>query len=68
MVSRFFLAVALTLAVGSGAMAAGSPSPSRPQPSNYEVAVKAVQAGDYARALWLLQRVVKAEPRWASST
>lgn len=73
MVSRFFLAVASILAVASGAMAAGPPSPSRPpepsrpRPSNYEMAVRAVQAGDYARALSVLQRVVKSESRDADA-
>lgn len=70
MVSRTFLAVVLTLAVTSAAMAAGSPSTSRPParpPSPYDQGVKAVQAGDYTRALTLLKKVVEAEPRNADA-
>ena len=68
MLSNLFLAVGLTLALVSPAMAAGSSSTSRPsappraQPSDYDLGVKAVQAGDYQRALALLQKVVQAEP------
>lgn len=64
---------ALTLALASGALGAGSPSPSRPpapaQPraSNYELAVNAIKARDYPRALGLLQKVVRAEPRNADA-
>jgi len=67
------LAIALILALVSPAMAAGSSSTSRPsappraQPSDYDLGVKAVQAGDYQRALVLLQKVVQAEPRNADA-
>jgi tetratricopeptide (TPR) repeat protein len=69
MTSKLCLAIALTLALVSHAMAAGSSSTSRPsaQPSDYELGVKAVQAGDYQRALALLQKVVQAEPRNADA-
>ena len=67
------LALALTLSFASPAMAAGSSSTSRPsappraQASDYDLGVKAVQAGDYRRALVLLQKVVQAEPRNADA-
>lgn len=73
MTSKFLFAIALTLAAGSPAMAAGSSSTSRPsappaaQPSDYELGVKAVKAGDFQRALALLQKVVQGEPRNADA-
>ncbi len=73
MVSKPLLAVVLTLALVPPAMAAGSSSTSRPpalpraQPSDYDLGVKAVQAGDYQRALALLQKVVQADPRNADA-
>lgn len=73
MVWRSLLAIVLTLSVASTAMAAGSPSTSRPparpqpQPSSYDLGVKAVEASDYARALTLLQKVVQADPRNADA-
>jgi len=62
----------LVLGVASAVLAAGSPSPSRPpaprvQPTDYELGVKAVQAGDYGRALTLLQKVVQGDPRHADA-
>jgi tetratricopeptide (TPR) repeat protein len=54
-------------------MAAGSSSSSRPpaasraQPTPYELGVKAVKAGDYARALTHLQKVVQTDPRNADA-
>lgn len=67
-----WLTAGFVLALASTALAAGSPSPSRPpapqvQPTEYELGVKAVQAGDYARALTLLQKVVQAQPRHADA-
>lgn len=65
--------VILTLALSPTAMAAGSSSTSRPtivpraQPSDYDLGVKAVKAGDYQRALTLLQKVVQNEPRNADA-
>jgi len=73
MLSKSLLIVTLSLAIVSPAMAAGSSSMSRPsttarsQPTDYELGVKAVQAGDYQRALVLLQKVVQAEPRNADA-
>ena len=73
MISQLLSAIALTLALVSPAMAAGSSSTSRPsappraEPSDYDVGVKAVKAGDYQRALALLQKVVQAEPRNADA-
>jgi Tfp pilus assembly protein PilF len=69
MMSKLFFAIALTLTLVPPAMAAGSSSTSRPrtQPTDYEVGLKAVQAGDYQRALVLLQKVVQAEPRNADA-
>lgn len=66
-------AIALTPALVSPAIAAGSSSTSRPsappraQAGDYDLGVKAVQAGDYQRALTLLQKVVQAEPRNADA-
>lgn len=66
---RFLLAVILIMGVSSAATAAGSRSTSQPparpqsQPSNYEMGVKAVQGGDYARAATLLEKAVEADPR-----
>jgi tetratricopeptide (TPR) repeat protein len=69
------VAVGIVLAFGtvSTTMADMTPSaprratPSQPQPSNYELGEKSVQAGDYGRALPLFQKVVKAEPRNADA-
>lgn len=65
--------LALILVSAPTVMAAGSSSTSRPpasfpaQPAPYDLGVKAVQAGDYARALTLLQKVVQTEPRNADA-
>ena len=64
------VAVVLTLGLISTAMAAGSTSSSsRPtaKPSTYQQGVSAVKAGDYGRALGLLQKVVRAKPRNADA-
>ena len=70
MVGKALVIVTLAFGVASQAMAAGSPSPSRPplpapsrpQPTDYELGVKAVKAKDWSRAVALLQKVVQAEP------
>ena len=63
MSTRYVLALALTVGLASAALAAGSPSRSTaPQPSTYDVAEKAVKAGDYNRAIPLLQKVVAKDP------
>jgi tetratricopeptide (TPR) repeat protein len=72
MISNVLLAFAWTLTLVAPALAAGSSSSSRPstpmaQPSDYELGVKAVKAGDYQRALALLQKVVQGEPRNADA-
>ena len=65
--------VFLTLALVPPAMAAGTTSTSRPpdrpraQPSDYDLGVKAVQNGDYQRALAPLLKVVQADPRNADA-
>ena len=66
---KAYLGVAFTLAMASAALAAGAPSVSTPPqpPGDYEIAVAAVKAGNYARALPLLRKVVKAEPRNADA-
>lgn len=59
-----------TLVFTSAVMAAGSTSRSTPppaQPSAYELGVKAVKSGDYARALEHLQKVIQADPRNADA-
>lgn len=65
--------VACALALASPAMAAGSSSSSRPpaapsaRTTDYDAGVKAVKAGDYPRALGLLNQVVQVEPRNADA-
>jgi Flp pilus assembly protein TadD len=73
MISKPLFIVILTLALVTSAMAAGTSSTSRPpaaprtQPTDYELGVKAVQAGDYEHALASLQKVVQADPRNADA-
>jgi len=73
MVSKFVWGLAFILVSASMAMAAGAPSTSRPPapspapPTPYDLGVKAVQAGDYARALTLFQKVVQTDPRNADA-
>ncbi len=68
MIMRSVLAIILSVSMASAAWAAGSTSPSRPPPpTGYDVGVEAVEAGDYARALSLLQKVVSANPRDANA-
>ncbi len=63
MIMRSVLAIILSVSMASAVLAAGSTSPSRrPPPTGYDLGVKAVKAGDYARALSLLQKVVVADP------
>lgn len=65
--------LALIFVSASTAMAAGSSSTSRPPASSptqatpYDLGVKAIQAGDYPRALTLFQKVVQTEPRNADA-
>jgi Flp pilus assembly protein TadD len=72
-VDRLIWVLALILLPVSALMAAGSSSSSRPPPASpaqatpYEQGVKAVKAGDYARALPLLQGVVQRDPRDADA-
>ncbi len=63
------LAILLTLGLTSSALAAGSPSRStRPaQQDNYSQAVDLVKAGNYQRALGLLQKVVQRNPQNADA-
>lgn len=73
MVRKPLLIVILTLALIPPAMAAGTSSTSRPpallraQPTDYDLGVKAVQAGDYERGLASLQKAVQADPRNADA-
>ncbi len=63
MLIRYVLALVLTLGLASAALAAGSPSTSKaPKQSTYDVAEKAVKAGDYKRAIPLLQQVLAKNP------
>lgn len=70
---KYLFVAVFTLALASPAMAAGSSSSSRPpaapsaRTSDYDSGVKAVKAGDYQRALGLLNKVVQAEPRNADA-
>ncbi len=65
MVSRYILAAVLSLGLVSVAMAAGAPSKSTPKKvvSTFDIAEKAVKAGDYKRAIPLLQKVVAKNPK-----
>ena len=68
--SKLITASALALALASAnVLAAGSSSTSTQsrQPSQYDEAVRAVDVGAYARALRMLDNVVKAEPRNADA-
>ncbi len=71
--SKALLVLVFTVGLASAAMAAGSPSTSRPPTprqapaSDYDLGVKAVQAGDYARARALFQKVVQIDPRNADA-
>ncbi len=56
MLIRYLLAFVLSVGLVSAAMAAGSTSPSKP--SKLAVAEKAMKAGNYNRAIKLLQKVV----------
>ncbi len=68
MIMRSVLAIILSVSMASAVLAAGSTSPSRRSPpTGYDLGVKAVKAGDYARALSLLQKVVNANPRDANA-
>ena len=69
MTRNIFIATVLILGLASTAMAAGSSSPSRaPEPeSNFDLGVKAVEAKDFGRALGLLGKVVRADPRNADA-
>lgn len=64
------VAVVMTWTWAAGALAAGAPSPARPQagpPDDYGQGVRAVQAGDYARAVTFLGRAVQSDPRNADA-
>lgn len=71
--NKLIWVLALILVFASMVMAAGSSSTSRPpaaspaQPTPYDLGVKAVKAGDYARALTQFQKVVQTEPRNADA-
>lgn len=60
MLIKYALAFVLTVGLASAAMAAGSTSSSKP--SKLAVAEKAVKAGNYNRAIELLQKLVAAKP------
>jgi Flp pilus assembly protein TadD len=62
--------VVLTVAWTGAALAAGAPSPARPParpPDDYGQGVRAVLAGDYARAVTLLGRAVQSDPKNADA-
>ncbi len=63
MLIKYALAVVFALGLVSTAMAAGTSSSSTPRKADdYELAVKAVKAADYGKALSLLRKVVAAKP------
>ena len=65
MLIRYLLAFVLSVGLVSAAMAAGSTSSSKP--SKLEVAEKAVKAGNYNRAIELLQKVVAGDSQNADA-
>ncbi len=58
MLIRYALALVLTIGLASVALAVGSTSTSTPPDSTFDSAEKAVNAGEYERAITLLQKVV----------
>lgn len=69
MARKILIATLLILGLASTAMAAGSSSPSRrPAPeSNFDLGLKAVKAENFGRALGLLAKVVRSDPRNADA-
>ena len=67
MLIKGLLAFVLSVALGSAAMAAGSVSPSKPTESKLAVAEKAMKAGDYDRAIELLQKVLAGDSKNADA-
>ena len=63
---RYLLAFVLTVGMGSAAMAAGSSSSSS-KPSELADAENAIEAGDYDRAIGLLQTVIASDSRNADA-
>lgn len=63
---RYLLAFVLTVGLGSAAMAAGSSSTSS-KPSELADAETAIEAGDYNRAIGLLERVIADDPQNADA-
>ena len=66
MLSKFILAVLLSVALAAPATAAGSSS-SSDRPSTFDLGEKAVKAKDFERALSLLKKVVRSEPENADA-
>jgi len=63
MLIRYALAISLTIGLATAALAAGSSSTSTPAKlDNFGIAEKAVKAGDYERAIPLLQKVIAKNP------
>lgn len=64
MFNKFLLAFLLSLAVASSSWAAGSTSRSTPKRTltSYDIAERAVKAGNYDRAIPLLENVVARDP------
>lgn len=63
---RYLLAFVLTVGLGSAAMAAGSSSTSS-KPSELADAETAIEAGDYNRAIGLLEKVIADDPQNADA-
>ena len=62
MLIRYLLALVLSLGLASAAMAAGTSSKSKKAASTYDIAEKAVKAGNYNRAIPLLKKVLAKNP------
>lgn len=63
----FALALVLGMASPANAFGGGGSSSSQPAKSDFKNALKAIKAGDYARASVLLDKVVAREPRNAEA-
>ena len=63
---RYLLAFVLTVGLGSAAIAAGSSSSSS-KPSKLADAEIAIEAGDYSRAIGLLEKVIASDPQNADA-
>ena len=68
--NRLFVVLAVVLALGVAPSVAGAAGDSEPSPKkdpNYTAATKAIEAGEFRRAIGLLDKVVGADPKNANA-